>query len=151
MSAAAHARPWLVIAAGLSFAASLFHIACMVGGPDWFRFAGAGEAMARTVERGAVMPYVLTTGVAVILAGWGAYALSAAGIGPRLPLVRTALLLIVLVLSARAALAFVPAAWAPEQGAAFIAVTSAICLVLGACFAVGLWRAWPFLSTRVQS
>ena len=35
--------PWLAIGGGLSLAAALAHLACIVGGPDWYRFFGAGR------------------------------------------------------------------------------------------------------------
>lgn len=44
---------WLIVGGGLSLLASLLHVACMIGGPDWFRFFGAGEAMAQAVARAA--------------------------------------------------------------------------------------------------
>jgi hypothetical protein len=43
----------LLIASGwMSVAASLLHIGCIIGGPDWYRFFGAGEQMAKMAERG---------------------------------------------------------------------------------------------------
>ena len=38
-------RSWL-IAAGV-VGAALLHLACIIGGPAWYRFLGAGERMAR--------------------------------------------------------------------------------------------------------
>ena len=43
---------WLLIGGGLSVVAALLHIACIFGGPDWYRFLGAGEGMARAAARG---------------------------------------------------------------------------------------------------
>ena len=139
-------RPWLLAAAWLSVAASLLHLACIVGGPDWYRFFGAGEGMARAAERGSLVPALMTLVIAGILGVWAVYAFGAAGIFWRLPLTRTVLIAIAVVLLARAALAFVPSIWGPEQSLAFIATTSAICFVMGACFALGTWQAWPQLS-----
>jgi hypothetical protein len=132
----------------MSVAASLLHLACIIGGPDWYRFLGAGEAMALAAERGSPVPAILTAVIAAILAAWAVFAFGAAGIGWRPPLTRTALVAIAAVLLARSALAFVPSVWAPEQTFAFIAATSAICLIMGLCFAIGTWRAWPQLSQR---
>jgi hypothetical protein len=142
------AGPWLLAAGWMSMAASLLHIACIIGGPDWYRFFGAGEELARAAERGSFVPAVLTFGIATILAVWALFAFGAAGIGWRPPLARTALIAIATVLLARAALAFVPSVWAPEQTLAFIATTSGICFVMGACFAIGTWLSWPQLSQR---
>ena len=140
------ARPWLLAAAWMSIAASLLHLACIVGGPAWYRFLGAGEEMARAVERGSSVPALMTGAIAAIIAVWAAFAFGAAGTLPRLPLTRTALIAIAAVLLARAALAFVPGVWPPEQTYAFRMGSSAIVLVLGLCFAIGTWKAWPSLT-----
>jgi hypothetical protein len=142
------ARPWLIAAAWMSVAASLLHIACIIGGPDWYRFFGAGEAMARAAERGSMVPAIMTLVIAGILGAWAVYAFGAAEIGWRPPLVRTALTAIAAVLLARAAAVFVPSLWATDQWPTFAFVTSAICFVMGACFAIGTWRAWPSLSLK---
>ena len=142
------ARPWLLAAAWMSIAASLLHLACIMGGPEWYRFLGAGEEMARAVERGSSVPALMTAAIAAIIAVWAAYAFGAAGTIRRLPLTRTALIAIAAVLLARAALAFVPGVWAPEQTFGFRMWSSAIVLVLGLCFAIGTWKAWPSLAVR---
>lgn len=142
------ARPWLHAAAWMSVAASALHLACIVGGPAWYRFLGAGEDMARAVERGSWVPAAMTAAVAVILAVWGAYAFAAAGTIRRLPLTRTALIAIAAVLLARAAMVLTPQVWAPEQTYAFRIWSSAIVLLLGLCFAIGTWKAWPSLVAR---
>ena len=33
----------LVVGAGLSIVAALLHVACIFGGPSWYRFFGAGD------------------------------------------------------------------------------------------------------------
>ncbi len=131
----------------MSIAASLLHVACIFGGPDWYRFFGAGEEIGRAAERGSLVPAIMAAMIAAILAGWAAYAFSAAGVILRLPLIRTALVAIAAVLLLRAMMAFVPSAWPPENSTfAFIFWTSLICFVMGCCFAIGTWRAWTFMS-----
>lgn len=130
-------------------AASLLHIACIIGGPDWYRFFGAGEGMARAAERGSWTPAIITLIIATILAAWAAFAFGAVGVLPKLPLTRTALIAIALVLLARSAMAFVPGFWAAEHSLPFIIWSSAICFVMGACFALGTWQAWPQLSRKL--
>ena len=137
---------WLIAAGWGSIAASLAHLACIIGGPDWYRFMGAGEHIARAAERGAWMPTLLTMAIAVVLALWAAYAFSAAGIIVRLPLARTALLLISAVLILRACAYFVRDSWRPDLSHSFMAWSSLIVLLLGLCFAIGTWRSWRALS-----
>lgn len=142
---------WLVAAGLLSAAASLLHFATIVGGPDWYRFFGAGEEMARAAERGSVMPGLVTAAIATILGIWALYAFSAAGLVRRLPLMRTALVLITGVYMLRA-LALVPLlALKPQLVDTFAIVSSLIVLCYGVTYAVGTWLAWPSLRSPASS
>ena len=142
---------WLVAAGLLSAAASLLHFATIVGGADWYRFFGAGEEMARAAERGSVMPGLVTAAIATILGIWALYAFSAAGLVRRLPLMRTALVLITGVYMLRA-LALVPLlALKPQLVDTFAMVSSLIILCYGVTYAVGTWLAWPSLRSPAAS
>lgn len=81
-----------LVAGGISSAiASLLHIVIIIGGPDWYRFFGAGEGMAQLAENGSSYPTIITTIIAIILALWGLYAFSGAGVIGRLPLLKLVL------------------------------------------------------------
>lgn len=141
----ANRNPTLVIAGAGSLAASMLHLACIAGGPEWYRFFGAGEQMARMAARGHWYPAVLTLGIASILGAWALYAWSGAGLIPRLPLLRPGLCVITGVYLLRA-LAFVPLQpYFPGNSAAFWYLSSGICLVIGLLHAVGLRQAWSRL------
>ena len=140
-------NPWLIIGGVLSLIASLLHLACIAGGPDWYRFFGAGEAMAQAAERGEAYPALLTLAIAVILAIWGAYAFAGAGLIRRLPLMRTALVAITAIYLLRGA-ALIPALTVPAMGGAFNIWSSMIVLGYGIAYALGTWRAWPSLSRK---
>lgn len=136
---------WLKVAGVLSAIAALLHVAIIFGGPDWYRFFGAGEVMARAAERGSLGPAIITAGIATILAVWAAYAFSGAGLIRRLPLLRTALVLISAIYLLRA-FAVVPALLLDlEPLTPFLLWSSAIVLVYGAAYAIGTWAAWPKL------
>ena len=77
-------RTWLVVGGVLSAIAGLTHLAIIAGGPDWYRFFGAGEGMARAAARGELRPAIFAIGIAAILFVWAAYAFSGAGLIPRL-------------------------------------------------------------------
>ena len=139
-------NPVLITGGVLSAAASLLHLAVIVGGPAWYRFFGAGEGMARMVEKGSMTPTLITIGIATVLAIWSAYAFSGAGLIPRLPLIRTALVLISAVYLLRG-LVLVPALVLNPGGVTpFVVWSSLIVLVYGMAYAVGTWKAWPALS-----
>jgi hypothetical protein len=136
---------WLIFGGILTAIAALAHIAIIIGGPDWYRFFGAGEGMARAAAQGRMMPTLITLGIATMLAIWAAYAFSGAGLIVRLPLLRTALVLISGIFMLRA-LAVVPLLLTPtEQSTTFWLWSSAIVLIYGLTYAIGTWRAWPEL------
>ena len=134
----------LVLAAALSAIAALLHVAVIAGGPDWYRFFGAGERMARLAEARSVVPAVVTLGIALILAAWSVYAASAAGLLRPLPLTAAALVAITAVYVLRG-LALVPVALMPALRTSFNLWSSAICLAIGLVHAVGLWQVWKRL------
>ncbi|MBU1539478.1 MAG: hypothetical protein KKC29_04990 [Alphaproteobacteria bacterium] len=144
-------NPALIVGGVLSAAASVLHLAVIVGGPDWYRFFGAGERMARLAEQGSWTPVVITVGIASVLAIWAAYAFSGGGLIPRLPLLRTALVLISAVYLLRG-LVLVPALVSNPGGVTpFVIWSSLIVLVYGLAYAIGTWTAWPALSVRAGS
>ncbi len=139
---------WLVGGGALSAAAAVAHLAVIAGGPRWYDFFGAGPRMVRLAEQGSPVAAVITLGIAAVLAVWAAYAFSGAGLIPRLPLLKLALLAISAVYLVRA-VGYIPvllATGAPVGTFAWI--SSAIVLVYGLAYAIGTWIAWPALSGR---
>lgn len=141
-------NPWLVVGGCLSLAAALLHVAVIVGGPDWYRFFGAGEAMAGAAEQGRWMPHLVTICIATLLTVWALYAFAGAGLIRRLPLMRTALVVITLIYLARGLLIIPIMIKVSPAEAPFDYWSSLIVLVYGIVHAVGTWRAWPHLSRR---
>ncbi|MGI8510213.1 MAG: hypothetical protein ACR2MQ_12895 [Gemmatimonadaceae bacterium] len=145
----------LLLSGGLlTGVASLLHVAIIFGGPDWYRFFGAGERMAQLAARGSTYPTVVTAGIAAILSVWALYALSGAGVIRRLPFLRSALVLIAAIYLVRGllgvpAVLFLDQPYANELRArmTFMAVSSLVCICLGFCYAIGfsvLWRTRSF-------
>ncbi|MBX2849540.1 MAG: hypothetical protein KTR16_14560 [Acidiferrobacterales bacterium] len=127
---------YLKIAGVLSFIASAMHLAIILGGPSWYRFFGAGEHMATMAEKGMLQPILITLFISAVLATWGAYAWSGAGILPKLPLLKFALILITIIYLLRGVLGLV----APfisshpqitQNSIGFWVWSSIICLVFG--------------------
>ena len=136
----------LIAAAILCALASLAHFGCIVFGADWYRFFGAGEQMARMAEQGLWYPSIVTAVLVTVLASWSLYALSAAGVIRRPPFIRMILCLIsvVFILRGIGFVALMP--MFPENSMTFWYVSSAICLTIGLCFAVGAYQQWHSLS-----
>jgi hypothetical protein len=144
-------NPWLVLGGCLSLAAALLHVGVIAGGPDWYRFFGAGEGMARAAEQGRWMPHLVTAGIAIGLVIWALYAFAGAGLIRRLPLMRTALVVISLIYLARGLLIIPIMMNVSLADAPFDYWSSLIVLVYGITYAVGTWRAWPHLNRRREA
>jgi hypothetical protein len=134
----------LVAGGSITAVAALLHVAIIIGGPNWYRFFGAGEQMARLAARGSIYPAIITASIAAILGVWALYAFSAAGAIRRLPLLRLGLTLIAAVYLARGILGVPVVLFADDPYAnqlkakmTFMVVSSAICVFLGLCYAVG--------------
>ena len=136
-------NPWLIVGGWLSIAASLLHIGVIIGGPDWYRFFGAGEALAQADARGDWTPTIVTLGISIVLAIWAAYAFSGAGLIRRLPLLRTGLATISAIYLARGLLLLPVLAFNPEIVTPFDVWSSLIVLGYGIAYAVGTWQIWP--------
>ena len=137
------ANAWLMAGGVLSGAASIAHLAVIVGGPRWYDAFGAGPRMVRLAEHGSPVATAITLGIAVVLAIWAAYAFSGAGLIPRLPLLRLALTAITAVYVLRA-IGYIPALMAAGAPVGtFGWVSSAIVLVFAVVHVLGtlpLWR-----------
>lgn len=143
------ANPFLLASAALSAIAALLHVGCIIFGPSWYRFFGAGERLAQLAAAGSSVPTVMTAGIATVLSLWAVYALSGAGVIARLPLIRVALCAIAGIYLVRGAAGLVFAAVAPgERSVAFWVWSSLICLGIGALYLVGTRQVWAALSRR---
>jgi len=132
----------LVIGGILSLLASLLHVAVIIGGPDWYRFFGAGEEMAKMAEKGLLYPTLITIGIALVLAAWAYFAFAGAGLVWKPPLLRTGLIAISAVYLLRG-LALLPMVlFVPKQVDSFAIWSSVIVLIYGLLYAIGTWKTW---------
>ncbi len=137
---------WLVAGGMLSGVAAALHVAIIFGGPEWYRFFGAGEELAQAAERGSPVPAVLALAIALLLLVWALYAFSGAGLIRRLPLLRTGLVVISAIYLLRGAVLAPLLALRPGQVDAFAVWSSLVVLGYGIAYAVGTWRQWPRLA-----
>lgn len=137
---------YLIAGGTLSAIAALAHLGCIVFGASWYRFFGAGEKMVQMVEAGSSRPTRVTLLVAAVLLVWSAYALSGAGVIPRLPFLRTILCAITAVYLLRGLLFFLLMPYFPGNSLAFWLWSAAICLGIGLLYLAGLIQAWGLLA-----
>ncbi|MDO8903079.1 hypothetical protein [Hydrogenophaga sp.] len=126
------------LAAGLDFLAAALHVGIVLGGPAWYRFFGAGERMARMAERRHPWPTVVTLAIASGLCVFGAYAMTAGGHFPALPLAREALMAITAIYALRAVVPLLLAPLMASMRTRFMIVSSLICGV----YALAHGMAW---------
>lgn len=139
---------FLIAAAICTALAALAHIGCIIFGADWYRFFGAGEQMAQMAEAGDWYPAVVTSVIVIFLAIWSLYALSAAGVIRRLPLLRLALCLIASLFLIRGISFVMLMPMFPENSLTFWLVSSGICLMIAILYAVGTYQQWAELGGK---
>ena len=134
----------LIVAGLFSAVGSALHLACIPGGPAWYRFLGAGRRVVHFAEMGSALPAIYAVTIAAIVAGWSIYALSGAGVIRRLPFLRTILILISLVSITRAAALPLLLEHMQDSGRSrcFLVTSSAIMLSMGMMYAVGIGLLW---------
>ncbi len=140
-------NPFLISAAALSAIAALLHVGCIVFGASWYRFFGAGERMSQMAAVGDWRATLITSGIVLVLIIWSLYALSGAGLIPRLPLIRTGLCVITGIYLLRGMAGFLIAALAGGSNSVFWWWSSLICLAIGLVHLVGVRQAWAQLSS----
>lgn len=139
---------FLIVGGIFSILAAILHIAIIIGGPDWYRFWGAGEEMATLAENGSWIPPVVTFGIFVVLFIWGLYALSGAGLKIRLPFLKTALVIISSVYSLRGLLLIDALIFDPEGITNFLIWTSVVSFVVGMIHVIGTKQVWSLVSNK---
>ena len=96
-------RTLLLVGAGCSTFVAALHMAILIVGPAWYRYFGAPSLAARIEAGAALVPVLLTVGVAAVFVIWACYALSGAGAIRRLPLLRAGLYTIAVIYLLRGA------------------------------------------------
>ncbi|MCU0755157.1 MAG: hypothetical protein MUE46_08550 [Xanthomonadales bacterium] len=135
----------LLLGGSLSALAALAHLACIAIGAPAYRLMGAGEGMARAAEAGHWLPTVITLGIAAMLGLWAWYAWAAAGLAPRLPLMKLALTAISGIYLLRGLGFPLLMSRFPDNSMSFWLVSSGICLLLGGLYAYGTFGRWRAL------
>ncbi len=127
----------LLISAGIiAFAAAIWHLACIVGGPSWFIFARAPQQVIDSAQQGTLLAPLSTIVVAGAMVVCAMFAFSAAGIIRKLPLIKPALITIAVLCTFRG-LIIIPTLMSVNGIDVWQVVASAVWLYVGICFIVG--------------
>jgi len=139
----------LLIASAIVGVIALGHLAIIYGGPAMYRASGAGNRMADLAESGSWIPALATLLVTLILATWAVYAYAGATGKPRLPALRTVLMVVAgfFILRGLAGSALLAApAHRPLSSVLFIVITSSGSLVIGLLYLFGTRLRWKALA-----
>lgn len=138
-------RGWILLAAVIASAGAAIHAGATLGGAAWYAFFRAPPAIVASAQAGTWLAPVSALVIAALMAICAAYALSAAGVIRRLPLLRTALATIAGICLLRGLLLIPLAIKRPDLVDTFETVAGAIWLLAGIGFAVGFRaaQAWP--------
>jgi hypothetical protein len=140
-------RMYLLASSSLMAIGALLHLAAIGIGANAYAWLGAPAGLVALVGTASLRPATSCVVIAGLLLLGSAYGFSGAGLGPRLPARRLVMSLIAVGLIARGLLLPLAAAWQPHlllgicgrcQGVnGFVLLTSALCLIVGAGYAVG--------------
>lgn len=143
-------RTCLLSASGVMAVGAVLHLWAIAAGPAGYAVLGAPAGLIALLDTGSLRPAASCVVIALALALASAYGLSAAGVGPRLPLRQPALGVIAIGLILRGLLLPLIAALRPEllRGICgqcqsvngFVLSTSLLCLVVGGGYALGALR-----------
>lgn len=144
---------FLIIGGVLSIVTSILHVAIIIGGPAWYRFFGAGEGMAQLAENGSTAPTIITTMIALILALWGLYGFSGAGLMIKLPFLKPILAIISMIYILRGIVGIPMVIFIDhpylnelEEKIVFMIFSSVISLILGYLYLRGTIQIKPILN-----
>lgn len=133
---------FVVMALVIALLGVAIHVAAIFGGPAWYAFFGAPPAVVESARAGTWFAPVGASVIAGLMAICAAYAASAVGLLPKLPLLRTALACIAVICLLRALVLIPLAVKHPELRNAFEVVAAIIWGLAGIGFAAGLLSCW---------
>ena len=146
-----HTNAKLLLSGGIIAAlAALWHLLCIIGGPEWFAFARAPQAIVDSAREGTWLAPLGTVVVAGLMLACTLFALSGAGIIHRMPLLTPALVTIALLCIVRALIAL-PYLWTPAGADIWQIVASSVWLYVGLCFAAGCRLQFRSASARTAA
>ena len=130
-------KPTLLISAGIiSFAAAIWHLLCILGGPSWFAFARAPQQIIASSVQGTWLAPIGTIMVAGLMFACAIFAFSAAGLMRKVPLTMPALMTIATLCILRG-LSAIPNFVTNSGPDIWQIVASTVWFYVGVCFTIG--------------
>lgn len=127
----------LVCVASIAWLTALAHMSCIVLGPGCYAFQMAPPQIVESAKQGTLLAPVGTTFVSGIFVLWGCYALSAASIIRKLPLLNIAVYLIAAICIIRGLLGIQLWIRFPDSLSTYASAASVIWLLSGLMYLVG--------------
>ncbi len=129
----------LLLAALIAISTAVAHLSCIILGPDCFKAQMAPEPLVQSAIDGTWLAPISTIVVSLIFVVCGLFALSAAKIIRKLPLLNTALITIASICIVRG-IATVPLSFLfPQMVSVFSLLAGAIWFITGLLFAFGFY------------
>lgn len=127
----------LLISAGvIASTSAVWHLLCIFGGPNWFAFARAPQQIIDSAAQGTLLAPIGTIIVASLMFACTIFAFSAAGLIRKVPLLKSALIIIAVLCTLRGLIA-IPTFVTPSGLDVWQVVASSIWFYVGFCFFVG--------------
>ena len=127
---------FLVIGGVIAAATAIWHWLCIIGGPSWFVFARAPQAVVESARQGTLFAPISTLLVGALFMSCTAYAFSGAGLIRKIPLLNPALISISILCILRG-LYFMPYLLNSAKPDIWLLVSSLVWLFCGICFLLG--------------
>ncbi len=129
---------WVILAGVISLVGVVIHIGAIFGGVAWYVYFGAPHGIVESARQGTWLAPLGASVIAGLMALCAAYAFSAIGVIPRLPLLRTGLAVIATICLLRAIVLWPLMISHPELRNTFEIVASIVWGLAGVGFAMGL-------------
>lgn len=133
--------PWLIAGGWANFSIGIAHVIGLAWAEEMFEVTGIGPEMKALADHGALLPYVLTVGVAVVFMVFGWYGLAAAARMRPLPKLKVGVFAIAGIYLLRG-VGELAVDVVRDELTLLEALYSVMAIGIGALYAIGGWKRW---------
>jgi len=130
---------FLIIGGVIAGLTAIWHLLMIVGGPSWYAFARAPQYIIESANAGTFTAPVSAIAIAILMLSCTLYSFSAAGLIRKIPLLKSALIIISLICIARG-LFISPIFYPIKLLGTWHLVASSVWLFVGLCFLLGVMK-----------